>query len=37
MGPSRTPWLTFYAWIVIALTVVFAAIWSLLSNRKDDR
>jgi len=36
MGPFQTPWLTFFAWIVIGATILLAIGWSL-AFRKEDR
>jgi len=37
MGPFQTPWLTFFAWVVIAASILLAIGWSLLSRRESDR
>jgi len=38
MGPFQTPWLTFFAWVVIAGTILMAIAWSILGFRKrEDR
>lgn len=36
MGPFQTPWLTFFAWIVIGGTVLMAIVWSIWGFRKGE-
>jgi len=36
MGPFQTPWLTFYAWIVIGASILMAIVWSVFWFRKGE-
>jgi len=37
MGPFHTPWLTFFAWVVALVCIIFSIIWALwLFNPKED-
>ena len=36
MGPFQTPWLTFFAWIVIGATILMAIVWSIWGFRKGE-
>ena len=41
MAPFNTPWSTFFAWIVIGLSIIIAILWAFidfkLSKRKPDK
>jgi len=37
MGPFQTPWVTFFAWVVIAASILLAIGWSLVARKEDDR
>jgi len=36
MGPFQTPWLTFYAWIVIGASILMAIVWSIWGFHKGE-
>jgi len=36
MGPFHTPWLTFSAWIVALVCVIFSIIWAVWIFKVDE-
>lgn len=41
MGPFKTPWSTFFAWVVTAVSIIIAITWAFidlqLSKRKANK